>query len=90
MITKKFWSDFKKRCGETDLIYTRNSYGVNILSFNSKYNVKADFRFNGDEVIVTFDLDFSSIGGDRCRIHNVERHFNREEIVKITYKKYNP
>lgn len=84
MITKKFWSDFKKRCGETDLIYTRNSYGVNMLSFNSKYNVKADFRFNGDEVIVTFDLDFRSIGGGY--IHGAERHFNRDEIVKITYK----
>lgn len=88
MITKKTWSDFKKRCGETDLIYTRNSYGVNMLSFNSKYNVKADFRFSGDEVIVTFDEDFRSFGG--CYIPCVERHFNREEIVKITYKKYNP
>lgn len=86
MMTKKFWNDWKKRCGETDKIYVKNSFGTTSLVYNGMFNCNPEFEFSDDEVTITFD-DFMPFTSRKNYLRGVKLTLNREDIVKVKFKK---
>lgn len=86
MMTKKFWNDWKKRCGDTDKIYVKNSFGTASLVYNGMFNCNPEFEFVDDEVAVTFDNFMPFTSGNQYE-RGLKMTLNRKNIVKVKFKK---
>lgn len=80
-MTKKFWDNWQKRCGETKYIVLSNSVFIDKyrtrLFFDSHFDKFEDFDFNGDTVTIKY---FDTIFRTHYKVT-----LNRKNIKIVTF-----
>lgn len=91
-MTKKFWNDWQKRIGETDLIYVfynddkRRGYPL-YYNYNTKLN---KIKFDGEYVTVEWDVESLLFNKKTFGLVTEIKHFtktlHRNQICTVHFK----
>ena len=91
-MTKKFWNDWQKRIGETDLIYVfYNDDKKRGYPLYHNYKTKLNkIKFDGDYVTIEWDVEYLIFDNKSWGLVTKIEHFNktlhRNQISTVRFK----